>query len=67
MNPELVVVGGGIEQAGSIFLDAIKKTLGKWALDEVITGLKVIPTQLGREAVAFGAAAIVVEQVFARA
>lgn len=67
LNPEIIVIGGDIEQAGSIFLDAVKKTVGNWCIDEVTNGLKIVPTQLGESAVLLGAAGSVVNRIFANA
>jgi predicted NBD/HSP70 family sugar kinase len=65
-NPEAVVIGRGIEKAGKIFFDALKKSVDKWAFEESAKAVKVIPTTLGEEAVAMGAGAIVTQKIFAR-
>ncbi len=66
-NPEVVVIGGGIERAGVLLLDAVKKSVKLWALDEATRTLKIIPAQLGENAVALGAAALVIRNIYAQA
>ncbi len=65
-NPEVVVIGGGIEAAGSLFLEPIRKTVKKWAFENS-KQTKILPARLGEEAVAQGAASIVMREVFIKA
>lgn len=66
LNPEIVIIGGGIERAGTLFLDAIKRSTKEWALDEAMRSLKIIPAQLGDNAVALGSAALVLRNIYAQ-
>ncbi|HOX55014.1 MAG: ROK family protein [Candidatus Omnitrophica bacterium] len=66
LNPEVVIIGGGIEEAGSVFLDTVKQTVSDWAFDEMASNLKIIPSKLKENSVALGAASLVVRQVFAQ-
>ncbi|HQB94763.1 MAG TPA: ROK family transcriptional regulator, partial [Candidatus Omnitrophota bacterium] len=43
LNPEVVVIGGGIEDCGAALLDAVKSTVKEWAVEEAATQVKVIP------------------------
>ena len=61
----MVIIGGGIEQAGSVFLDSLKKTVKAWSLEEATRDLKIIPSQLGSSAVSLGAAGLVMQNIFA--
>jgi len=63
-NPEIVIIGGGIEKAGSLFLEPLRKTVRKWAFEEPANVVKIIPAQLGKDAIALGAASIVIRDVF---
>lgn len=63
-NPEVVVVGGGIEKAGSLFLDPLSRTVRRWAFDEAGARVDIVPAKLGEESVAKGAAGIVIREVF---
>ena len=67
LNPEIVIIGGGIEQAGYIIMDAIKKSVNAWSLRESKSELKILPAQLGENAVILGAASIIINEVFASA
>ena len=67
LNPEVVVVGGGIEDCGSPLLDAIKNTVKEWSVEEAATQVKIIPSAFGENAVALGVVGIVAREVFAQA
>ncbi|MBL7069797.1 MAG: ROK family protein [Candidatus Omnitrophica bacterium] len=64
LNPEIVVIGGGVEGAGAYFLEAIKRTVKESAIEEATRKLKIIPARLGEEAIALGAASLVVQNIF---
>lgn len=67
LNPEIVVIGGGIEDCGAPLLDAVKTTIKDWSVEEASTQLKVIPSAFGENAVALGVVGIVAREVFAQA
>lgn len=67
LNPEIVVVGGGIEDCGAPLLDAIKATVKKWCVEEASSQVKIIPSAFGENAVALGVVGIVAREVFAQA
>ncbi|MBI4550016.1 MAG: ROK family protein [Candidatus Omnitrophica bacterium] len=67
LNPEIVVIGGGIEDCGAILLDAIKNTVKEWAVEEVAAQVKIIPSAFGENSVALGVVGIVAREVFAQA
>lgn len=64
LNPQAVVVGGGIERAGSFLFDPLKSAVKEWALEEATRTLKIIPAQLAERAVSLGAASVVVQKYF---
>ncbi|NQV04356.1 MAG: ROK family transcriptional regulator [Candidatus Omnitrophica bacterium] len=66
-NPEIVIIGGGIEKSGSLFLEPLRRTVRKWAFEEAANVVKIIPAHLGRDAVALGAASVVIRDVFVKA
>lgn len=66
LNPDVVIIGGGIEQAGSVLLDAVRKSVKKWAFEEMAEVVKIIPARLGENSVAMGAATLVIRSVFSR-
>ncbi|MFH0771306.1 MAG: ROK family protein [Candidatus Omnitrophota bacterium] len=64
LNPQVVVVGGGIEMAGSFLLDPLKKAVKEWAFEESTRALKIVPAQLAENAVPLGAASVVTQKYF---
>lgn len=66
-NPEIVVIGGGIEKSGSLLLEPLRRTIRKWAFEEPANVVKIIPARLGEDAVALGAASVVIRDVFIQA
>jgi len=67
LNPEIVVIGGGIEDAGAPMLDAIKAAVKEWSVEEASSQVKIIPSAFGENAVALGVVGIVAREVFAQA
>jgi len=65
LNPQLVIIGGGIEEAGDEFLNKVITTTKEWAFRETTEDLKIIYSQLRENAVALGAASLVMQRVFA--
>ena len=66
LNPQVVVIGGGIEKAGQFIMEPLKKTVKDWAFDECTRTLKIISAQLAENAVPLGAASIVIQNMFAQ-
>ena len=58
-NPEVVIVGRGIEKSGDIFFSAVRTSVKKWGYEESVKVVKILPTSLGGDVVAAGAAALV--------
>jgi len=66
LNPEMVIIGGGLEEAGDMFLNKVTSTVREWAFREVTEDLKVVYSQLRENAVALGAASLVMQRLFAQ-
>jgi glucokinase len=66
LNPQVVVIGGGMEEAGEDFLNEVIQTVKQWAFRQVTENLKIVYSQLRENAVASGAASLVMQKVFAR-
>lgn len=64
MNPELVIIGGGIEELGGQFIDIVRATVSDWVFEEVFSSAKIVPSRLGDNAVALGAASLVTRESF---
>ncbi|MDD2680158.1 MAG: ROK family protein [Candidatus Omnitrophica bacterium] len=66
LNPQVVVIGGGLEEAGDEFLKRASSTVKEWAFRESAEDLKITYSQLRENAVALGAASLVMQRVFAQ-
>jgi predicted NBD/HSP70 family sugar kinase len=63
-NPEIIIVGGGLEAAGAIFMDGVREAVKKSAIPEATDKLRIIPSTLGENGVPLGAAAFVAQNYF---
>ncbi|MGL5123815.1 MAG: ROK family protein [Fusobacteriaceae bacterium] len=59
INPEVLILGGGVALAGDILLNAVKEKLKKYSLAIVLEGLEVKLGELGNDAGIKGASALV--------
>lgn len=64
-NPEVVIVGGGIEEAGELLISRIRKTVNELAFEGPASLAKIIPARLGENSVSLGASLLVMREVFA--
>lgn len=58
LNPEVVVIGGGISLAGDILFDKLNEALKDKVLSVGLKELKILPAKLGNNAGVVGAAAM---------
>ncbi len=65
-NPDAVVIGRGIEKLGDVFMASVRNGAKKWAYEESLKIVRIAPTSLEEDSIACGAAALVMQQVFAR-
>ena len=56
LDPEIVVLGGGVSLAGDFLIDRVKESLKKYALPSAVEGLKIVQAELGNDAGILGAA-----------
>ncbi|MCX7927123.1 MAG: ROK family protein [Candidatus Omnitrophica bacterium] len=63
LNPDCVVVGGGVANAGQILFDAVYKTIQERAMPVQVKDLRILKAKLGRNAGMIGAAFLVKEQL----
>jgi predicted NBD/HSP70 family sugar kinase len=66
-NPAVVVIGGGLERAGDIFMNEVKAGIKRFAFEEPASIVKVAPSMIGDNAVVLGAAALAAREVFIQA
>ena len=65
LNPQMVIIGGGIEQAGPALIEEVRSAVGEWCFEETAHVVKIVPSRLGEEAVALGAASLIIRHTFA--
>ena len=65
LNPQMVIIGGGIEEAGLALMEEIKASVSEWCFTESAQAVKIVSSRLGDEAVALGAASLVIRHIFA--
>lgn len=61
LNPQLVILGGGVSKAGDLIFDPIRATVKARAMPSYQEGLKIVPLALGGDVGLLGAAAFVLE------
>jgi len=67
LNPDVVVIGGGIERAGSLLMDPVWRAVKRYSYEEPASLVDILPAKLGENAVALGAACWVIREVFVQA
>lgn len=63
LNPEMVVIGGGISRAGFVLWDPIMRTVKANALAEALEVCQVVPSQCGDDAGILGGVTLVLEEI----
>lgn len=63
-DPALIVIQGKITQAGDLIFKPIKESVNQHVLGETSKGVRILPSQLGKDASVIGAAALVLEEAF---
>ena len=66
-NPQVVVIGGGMEKAGGVFMDTLYTCAKMYTFEESFRAAKIVPSFLGEDAIAAGAAALAVRELFIKA
>jgi glucokinase len=64
LNPEMVVLGGGLMQAADLFLDTIERSMVEWAQPLAARHVRIAVTQLGEDAGLMGAARLAFDTHF---
>lgn len=59
LNPEKIIIGGGVADAGDILLDPIRETIKKRAMVVAGSAVEVVPAQLGNTAGVIGASLLI--------
>lgn len=66
-EPESVIVGGGIEEAGGLFFDPLKKSIDKFVSREMKDKVKLYPACAGKDACVKGAAFLAIREALIEA
>jgi glucokinase len=60
-NPSIVVIGGGLVNWGTIYLDRIREKFHLLAKDMSINDIEIVYTEIGKDAGVIGAASLPLE------
>lgn len=63
-NPEIIIIGGGVAQAGKLLFEPIKRTVKKRALPGPAKLVKIVPAKLGENVSTIGAGYLALEKIF---
>lgn len=61
LNPEKIIVGGGVAECGELLLDPIRKTIKERAMVIAGEAVEIVPAQLGNSAGVIGASMLINE------
>lgn len=61
LNPEVVVLGGGLFQAADVFLEPVRREFRRWAQPLAAETVRIEPTALGEDAGLYGCARLAIE------
>lgn len=59
LNPEVVVIGGQLAEAGELLLGPVRAAVDRMAKPGTLGGVEIVPSRLGRRAETLGALALV--------
>jgi len=63
LNPEVVVIGGGVTRAGDILFKPLEERVRSRAFPMALEGVRVVPAELGTEAGLIGAVGVIKKAV----
>ena len=66
LNPELVVIGGGVAQAGDLILEPIRRSARANAIKALIDVCRIVPAALGDDAGVLGGVSLVLDALEGR-
>lgn len=62
LNPEAIIIGGGVAKAGNLLFAPLKKSVSDQLSPAFLNGLEIIPAKFSNEAGIIGAAALALEE-----
>lgn len=66
LNPDAVVIGGGVSEAGDQFLDPVRQSMRRYTLGKTFSDTSLLLAQLGNDAGVIGAARLISQQMASR-
>jgi glucokinase len=63
LNPDTIVLGGGVAKAGDLLFEPIRKTIQEVTMPTFYEGLKIVPATLGNDAGAIGSASVALDSM----
>jgi glucokinase len=63
LNPDTIVIGGGVAKAGDLIFDPVRKSVNSRTVGLFHETLRIVPAQLGNDAGAIGNAALVLDSL----
>jgi glucokinase len=63
LNPEMVIIGGGVARAGDLVFDPIRRTVKTQAFARPAAAVRIVPSALGDDAGVIGAAAVAYQRI----
>ncbi|MDR4215821.1 ROK family protein, partial [Bacillus paralicheniformis] len=64
VNPRLIIIGGGVSNAGDLIMDNIIQTVNQRALTNPAKQTEIILSKFGDDATAMGAVALILAELF---
>jgi glucokinase len=61
LDPDLIVLGGGVPQAGEVFFDSVRRETEARVLPQFRGEVRIVPAALGTDSVLFGALALALQ------
>ena len=59
LNPEKIIIGGGVAECGELLLDPIRRTINDRAMKVQREAVEIVPAELGNSAGVIGASMLV--------
>ena len=63
LNPEIIVISGGVIDAGDYIFEPARRELAKRAFPSAVSAVRIVPAELGDDAGAVGAAGIALNEM----
>jgi glucokinase-like ROK family protein len=62
-NPEAIVIGGGVTEAGDVLFDAVRNTVKARSLNRISKEVEILPATFGLKAAVMGAVSLIMQKV----